>query len=417
MSDKTPLKNIKSAQIKNLIILVSVVIGVLILLISLLSSDKKANSPLQKIEKTDFSSPLDHVDEQSTILEKTQQQLEDSEKKTQVLQQQLDSLVNSSHTLLEENKKNDTEVKSRIEALEKEWSTVASQPLPLKRVSSEMAGSQAYQGYQLSSPPGSPNPADRIGEGIQEDKLSLSENSSQHETLLKTPDTYVPAGTFVKAVMIGGADASAAVNAQSNPTPMLFRLIERGTLPNHRKSHLKDCIVTAAVIGDISSERGMIRLESLSCAFPTNEVVDQPVEGTIFGSEGKNGVRGNPVWREGVLLQRAFAAGALSGFSNALSQTYTTNSVSTLGNVQTVNGGKMAQYGLANGAGKAMDKLADYNIQRADQYHPVIQLSAGTVVDVVFLKGFYLDGKKHESEQRVTTENGPSLFAVPNSDK
>jgi conjugal transfer pilus assembly protein TraB len=136
---------------------------------------------------------------------------------------------------------------------------------------------------------------------------------------------------------------------------MLFRLIEQGTLPNHRKSHLKDCVVTAAVVGDISSERGMIRLESLSCAFPNNEVVDQSVEGTIFGSEGKNGVRGNPVWREGALLQRAFAAGALSGFSNALSQTYTANSISTLGNVQTVNGSKVAQYGLANGAGTAMD--------------------------------------------------------------
>ena len=46
-----------------------------------------------------------------------------------------------------------------------------------------------------------------------------------------------------------------------------------------------------------------------------------------------------------------------------------------------------------------MDKIADYNIRRADQYHPVIQLSAGTIVDVVFLKGFYLDGQKHDNEK------------------
>ena len=45
-----------------------------------------------------------------------------------------------------------------------------------------------------------------------------------------------------------------------------------------------------------------------------------------------------------------------------------------------------------------MDKLAEYNIKRAEQYHPVIQLSAGTVVDIVFQEGFFLDGKKHDHE-------------------
>ena len=62
----------------------------------------------------------------------------------------------------------------------------------------------------------------------------------------KTPDTFVPAGTFVRAVMLGGADASTGVNSQSNPTPVLFRLLDIGTLPNHQHSHLKDCVATAA---------------------------------------------------------------------------------------------------------------------------------------------------------------------------
>jgi conjugal transfer pilus assembly protein TraB len=151
--------------------------------------------------------------------------------------------------------------------------------------------------------------------------------------------------------------------------------------------------------------------------------VDQKVEGTIFGPEGKNGVRGIPLWREGALLQRAFAAGALSGIANGISETYTTNSISAEGNVQTVNPSKVFQVGAANGTGKAMDKLADYNIQRAEQYHPVIQLSAGTVVDVVFLKGFYLDGKEDHHPQNEEIEqaskekifsNTASLFVKPN---
>ena len=75
---------------------------------------------------------------------------------------------------------------------------------------------------------------------------------------------------------------------ESNPQPMLFRIIDDGTLPNNKKSHLKGCLATAAVVGDISSERGFIRLETLSCVEPdTNKVIDLNEEGTVFGPEGK----------------------------------------------------------------------------------------------------------------------------------
>jgi conjugal transfer pilus assembly protein TraB len=188
---------------------------------------------------------------------------------------------------------------------------------------------------------------------------------------------------------------------------MLFRIVADGTLPNHKKSHLKDCVVTAAVVGDISSERGQIRLERMSCTFPNGEIVEQQVEGTIFGMDAKNGVRGNPVWREGALLGRAAVAGTLSGLGSAISQTYTTTSISPLGSTQTVNNGDIFKYGAAQGASNAMEKLADYNIRRAEQYHPVIQLSAGQPVDVVFLKGFYLDGRSHD-ENNSDDKNEPS---------
>lgn len=252
--------------------------------------------------------------------------------------------------------------------------------------------------------------AEAIDTGLREDKLTLTPRKTIKRPS-KNPDVYVPAGTFVQAIMIGGADASAAVNAQANPVPMLFRVVADGTLPNHQKSHLKDCVMTAAVVGDISSERGQIRTERMSCVFANGRVLDVPVEGTVFGPGGRNGVRGTPVWREGALLQRAFAAGALGGLSDSLSQTYTSNSISPEGAVQTVNPGRIFQYGGAKGVGKAMDKLADYNVQRAEQYHPVIQISAGTSVDVVFLKGFFLNegesGEVDEKSERDEKTAGP----------
>jgi conjugal transfer pilus assembly protein TraB len=230
----------------------------------------------------------------------------------------------------------------------------------------------------------------------------------------KNSDTFVPAGTFAEAIMLGAADASAGVNSQSKPVPMLFRLTADGTLPNHKKSHLKNCVAIGAVTGDISSERGEIRVERLSCTFPNGEIVEQVVEGTIFGMDAKNGVRGNPVWREGALLGRAAVAGSLSGLAHGISESYTTNSISPLGTTQTVDNGAIFKNGLASGAFNAMEKLADYNIRRAEQYHPVIQISAGQPVDVVFLKGFYLDGKNHADTDQ-ESHSQPELFSSPTS--
>ena len=101
----------------------------------------------------------------------------------------------------------------------------------------------------------------------------LSYNDSSIRPL-KNPLTFVPAGTFVRAIALGGADASAGVTSQANPTPMLFRLLDKGTLPNHHESQLKNCIATAAVMGDVSSERGEIRLERLSCTRANGEIVE-----------------------------------------------------------------------------------------------------------------------------------------------
>lgn len=427
---KNETKTVKKNQVRTLAMLALFAGAGLFGVYSYLSkSDAELTRP--ETEQSHFASPMTHVDVETTVLETTQKQLKETEKKAEAMQQQINLLTQDKNTASELIKKAETEIANRIAELEKKYA------IPFGQSPSSIAGApsnQALQGDLLPPPPGAVAASNQYGggqewssgqevqgaPGIREDNLQLTVNQeTEYSAPVKNPDTYVPAGTFAKAVMIGGADASAAVNSQSNPTPMLFRIIANGTLPNHKKSHLKDCIVTAAVVGDISSERGMVRLESLSCTFPNNEVVDQTVEGTIFGSEGKNGIRGIPVWRESALLQRAFVAGTLSGLSDGLSQTYTNNAISPLGNVQTIDSKKIFQYGAAKGAGKAMEKLADYNIQRAEQYHPVIQLSAGAVVDVVFLKGFYLDGKSHETQSRnagssaSTSTQAPSLFSPP----
>ncbi|HEX4045459.1 MAG TPA: TrbI/VirB10 family protein [Gammaproteobacteria bacterium] len=367
-------------------------------------------------KKSHFTNPLDQVDVSSTILENTQKQLREAEKKAHHLQNQINTLA-TTQANDQDKKANVDELKKRLDELEKSLITTPQNISVDKPVAHEI---NPYAQGLLVSPSQQTN---NIGHSeIREDNLTLAAIDLESRTPLKTPDTYVPAGTFVKAVVIGGADASAAVNAQANPKVMLLRIIEEGTLPNQRKSHLKDCMVTGSVTGDVSSERGSIRTERISCVFMNDEVVEQQVEGIVFGPDGKVDVRGNLHEGGGQYVGRAFAAGALSGLSEGLSETYTANSISPEGTVQTVNTGKFFQYGAAKGTSKAMDKMADYQIKKAEQFHPIIQLSAGTVVDIVFQKGFFLDGKQHEDSDKTTVGNyatsaTPSLFPMPNTGK
>jgi conjugal transfer pilus assembly protein TraB len=361
-------------------------------------SDHTSNNMTKTPEKIKFVKSLDHIDAESIVLEKTQKELRDEKKETDNLQEKYESLSSSKKNQDEVTQKTNDELSARVATLEKELNDFKATS-DSHTLANPMQGSHAFQGTRLGFDGN--QSANMSTPGIREDRLLLTPNKKIDEIKpLKNPDTFVPAGSFVSAVMLSGADASAAVNSQANPEPMVFRIIDNGSMPNHTKSHLKGCRVTAAVIGDISSERGKIRLEKLSCTFLNGETVEQDVEGTIEGPDGKNGVRGTPVWRDSAMTQRVFAAGFLSGVADGVSSSYTTNSVSPQGSVQTINSSKIFQNGLATGSSKAMDKLSDYYIQRAEQYHPVIQLSAGTVVDVLFLKGFFLDGKNHESKKQ-----------------
>ncbi len=378
----------KKRQMRNLAI-VAVVFLSLLGALYLMISDSKEKKVVQK-EESEFASPIKHVDAGSVLIERTEARLAQAEKITEGLQKNVEELNNekikTEQEKTKEQEKIDTLLK-RIDELEKKVITPVN-----------------FAGATFPGIPGQPS-VDGQGQpilmtqGIRDDAISLNQPEDTFSLSKKNIYDYVPSGTFVKAVALGGADASAAVNAQANPQPMLFRIIEDGTMPNNQKSRLKGCLATAAVVGDISSERGFIRLETLSCVEPgTNKVIDLNVEGTVFGPEGKGGIRGVPMWREGALLQRAFAAGTLSGLANGITQRFTQTSISPLGAIQTASSDMkdILARGAAGGLGNAMEKLADYNIKRAEQYHPVLQLSAGTVVDLVFLKGFYLNDEKTE---------------------
>lgn len=405
MSETTKTSQAKSEQLRNLIIFAVLIMVIFGLFVWMISSEKKQNSKI--IEKTNFSNPLEHAESETIVLERVQKSVEEAKTQTENLKKQFDAKMGSNASVDDSKQK---ELENRLKTLESKLAGNQNENEGISdNSSSQLAGSQHYQGRVLPGV-GSINQGANMGEvGIREDRLSMTptEEELSKRRPLKNPDTYVPAGTFVQGVVIEGADASTAVTAQSNPEPMLIRLTASGTLPNYHHSHLRDCVITAAASGDISSERGKIRTEKMSCVAPNGEVIDISVEGNVAGSDGKNGIRGNLREGGGQYAARAFGAGFLQGVSEGFAQNYTINSVSPQGSVETVNSGKILQYGGAKGSSKAMDRYADYSIKRADQFQPVVQLSAGTVVDVVFLKGFFLDGKTHDGNEK-------EVSAIPN---
>lgn len=223
---------------------------------------------------------------------------------------------------------------------------------------------------------------------------------------------YVPSGTFSNAIVLEGADASAAVTASSTTmAPMQFKLTGETHLPgNLRNKKLQGCFVTAGTYGDISSERAIVRTERLSCVI-NGKHIDQPVKGHV-AFYGKNGIKGIPVMRNGQMLGLAFVSGALGGLGNAVSQIG--NTQAGLGATRTIEGSEVLRQSAGGGVSSAANKLADYYIQRAEQYHPVIPIGAANRVEVVFQEGFWaefiedIDAEQHpERAQKEELQSQP----------
>ena len=247
---------------------------------------------------------------------------------------------------------------------------------------------------QLNGPP-MPYQDDGIETGSMDDPATpaapgsraMNATPSAPAKPVKTVGNYVPSGTFVRAVLLSGLDAPTGGQAQSNPQPVLLRMVDDSQLPNRFRSHMKECHIVATGYGDLSSERAYIRTESLSCITQSGAALDVPIKGYVAGEDGKAGMRGRLVTKQGQVLANALIAGIGSGLGQAFQQNATLTSTSALGTTTSVEPGKQFQAGVTAGVGKAFDRLAQYYITLAEKLFPVIEVGAGRTVDVVLTKG------------------------------
>ncbi|HGK6639205.1 TPA: TrbI/VirB10 family protein [Legionella pneumophila] len=393
-------------------LLLGIGVGFIVLIIAVFAfwggkTTKPKEEKKESFKKHSLASPISAASNESHWIEKAQnawkaeqektQQLgkniqvlgEEKDKQVKLIQSQKDELAQMKATL--------TELKQQIVKLQMERPVPTESQLTQGEVGSQMLP-RAYE--------------DRKSNGLEMDSGFIQYTARlqrRAKPRLRTPENYVFSNTFAKAVVLQGADVSAGVLSQTNPDIMMFQIVEDGIMPNGHRAHLKDCFVSGAVIGDISSERGKIRLERLSCIHKDGTSIDTQITG--IASDSKNGIRGRAVWREEPMVNKAFWGSFWQSMGNIGQQYSTEYSTSPLGSVSTINPSRIPLAAASGGAAGSAKMYAQYNIKRAEMYHPIIQLPPQVVVDVVFLKGFWLDG----GSDTLAPEN-PSETRNPNAD-
>ena len=232
------------------------------------------------------------------------------------------------------------------------------------------------------------------GDGGNVEYLNMGQNGQSNSTgKFRAQKSYIPSGTFFQAVLLGGIDApTGGESATASPYPVLMRVTNMAQLPNRFRENFKECFITGTGYGDLSSERAIVRTEQLSCVGSDGRAIDISIKGYVAGEDGKAGIRGRLVTKQGAVLKNALITGLLSGIGQGFSSAAGTVNSTALGTVSSIPDSKQMQAALGSGVGNAFEKLAAYYIKLADKMFPVIEIDAGRRVDVVLMKGFQIDG-------------------------
>lgn len=227
--------------------------------------------------------------------------------------------------------------------------------------------------------------------GMQAAAIDTRSDAAGKQAVRRTTDTYLPAGMFGQARLLSGLDAPTGGQAQANPQPVLLRLTDLAVLPNRYRYNWQQCHVIGAGYGELSSERAFIRTETLSCVGSDGSVLDVPIKGYIAGEDGKAGIRGRLVSKQGQVIGNALLAGVVSGIGGGMERAANLQSVSPLGTTSTVRPGDEFKAAIGTGAGQSLDRLANYYIALAEKMFPVIEVDADRTVDIILTEGVSTD--------------------------
>ncbi|MHB8068753.1 MAG: TraB/TrbI/VirB10 family type IV secretion system protein [Desulfobaccales bacterium] len=208
--------------------------------------------------------------------------------------------------------------------------------------------------------------------------------------------TFIPSGSIFSGTLLTGMDAPCGPAAKRDPFPVLLRVKRIAILPNRYTADVRECFLVASGYGDQSSERAYFRSERFSCIREDGKALENRVEMFATGEDGKAGIRGRLVSKQGAIIGRALLAGFMEGFSKIFGKTPVL-SIDTGQNgfqratpfQRNLSKDSMEAAGVA-GMGNALDNLAHYYMKMAEDLVPVVEIDAGREVDFILISGVTL---------------------------
>ncbi|MEC9492025.1 TrbI/VirB10 family protein [Flexistipes sp.] len=373
----------------------------------LLSKSEKQVDWKSRIE-ADFSELKQQNKELRTQINSLVQQLKKEKKENEITKQEITEMLKqkinqekqiiekttTEKTTTEENKDAENKLSKDNKSTEEEAKTVNMDilpppPKPYENNKEQEGYKQYYNKNSNYMKQPVTNPESTTGEEeksiyvYEADKASLTKDNASQESF------YIPSGSFVRGVLLTGVDAPTMQVGEQQPQPVLINLNENTILPNRYRSNMIDCIGIGSARGDLSSERAYIRMVKLSCIEEGYEkkVVDTNIQGWIMGEDGKVGLRGRLVSKQGTILAKALVAGFAEGVANAFTQAASDISVTPEGSTKSIDPDKAFQAAGLEGVGNAMSKLAEFYMKMAESMFPVIEVGAGRNVTMVLKDG------------------------------
>ncbi len=204
------------------------------------------------------------------------------------------------------------------------------------------------------------------------------------------PSVQLPAGSFVASTLLTGAYAPAD---QERPLPVLLRINEGFTGPNHTRVPLQACFVVGKAAADLGAERATIQTARLSCTLPSGQVFEQEVSGYVAARDGLFGVPGKLIRHDAAKLGMASVTGFLRGAAQALSRAESTTVFSPAsGAAFSAVTGDTTRYTAYAGLSETAHQLSRYYLRLANQITPAIQIPANLDVHLVMNEGVTIDG-------------------------
>ncbi len=196
---------------------------------------------------------------------------------------------------------------------------------------------------------------------------------------------FLPAGSFASVVLLNGLDAGTSSATQANPMPVLMTITGQATLPGAAKYAVKSCFVLGTGYGDLSAERVYVRYSRLSCVDKADKLLlSAEVSGYLVDSDGKIGLRGKVINRQGALLGKALIAGFAQGLSGALGSAQSTVTTTAAGAMSSIGGSDALRASGLSGAQSAAQQLAAFYLKEAQAIFPIISIDTGRTGTIVF---------------------------------